>query len=126
MMKRKFLFLPICCGVLAGAFGQTASAGDVGDALAARNPVLAELRKYDAKAFDAAVAIIAKSERSQGIAPGVGLLPQATSPGRDMGKGLGQEFTSGNPDVLWLYNSSSEGMNDLISILKTAGQKPKS
>ena len=38
---------------------------------------------------------------------------------------LGKEFTVDNPDILWLYNSSPEGMSDLISILKSAGQKPK-
>ncbi|ABC93566.1 hypothetical protein RHE_PE00128 (plasmid) [Rhizobium etli CFN 42] len=100
-------------------------AGPVEDALAARNPALAALRQHDEKAFAAAVAVIADHERAEGLTPGQGKLPQTTSPGRDMGSGSGKEFTSDNPDILWLYNSSPEGMSDLISILKSAGQRPK-
>ncbi|MFS8145793.1 hypothetical protein ATY78_05630 [Rhizobium sp. R635] len=100
-------------------------AGPVEDALAARNPALAALRQHDEKAFASAVAIIAEHERAEGLTPGESKLPDATSPGRDMGAGAGKEFTSDNPDILWLYNSSPEGMSDLISILKSAGQKPK-
>ncbi|AGS24747.1 hypothetical protein [Rhizobium etli] len=100
-------------------------AGPVEDALAARNPTLAALRQHDEKAFAAAVAIIADHESAEGLTPGQGKLPETKSPGRDMGSGSGKEFTSDNPDILWLYNSSPEGMSDLISILKSAGQKPK-
>lgn len=100
-------------------------AGPVEDALAARNPALAALRQHDEKAFASAVAIIAERERAEGLTPGESKLPDATSPGRDMGSAPGKEFTSDNPDILWLYNSSPEGMSDLISILKSAGQKPK-
>ncbi|WP_431674955.1 hypothetical protein [Rhizobium leguminosarum] len=102
-----------------------AYSGPAEDALAARNPSLAALRHYDEKAFAAAAAIIAEQERAKGLAPGEAKLPDATSPGRDMGSGPGKEFTVDNPDILWLYNSSPEGMSDLISILKSAGQKPK-
>ncbi|MBB4238962.1 hypothetical protein [Rhizobium esperanzae] len=100
-------------------------AGPAEDALAARNPSLAALRQHDEKAFIAAAAIIADHERAEGLTPGAGKLPDQTSPGRDMGAGPGKEFTVDNPDILWLYNSSPEGMSDLISILKSAGQKPK-
>ncbi|MBX5230887.1 hypothetical protein HJC02_00980 [Rhizobium sp. NLR4a] len=100
-------------------------AGSVEDALAARNPALAALRRHDEKAFAAAVAVIADHERAEGLTPGQGKLPETASPGRDMGSGSGKEFTPDNPDILWLYNSSPEGMSDLISILKSAGQKPK-
>ncbi|MBB4252315.1 hypothetical protein [Rhizobium sp. BK008] len=111
--------------LLALQMPELSQAGPVEDALAARNPALAALRQQDEKAFAAATAIIAEHERAEGLAPGEGKLPDATSPGRDMGSGPGKEFTSDNPDILWLYNSSPEGMSDLISILKSAGQKPK-
>lgn len=101
-----------------------AVAGAPEDALAARNPLLAELRAKDAKAFVAAAAIIIERERQAGVEPGSGAVPDTDQGGREMGA-PGREFTPGNPDILWLYNSSTEGMNDLISILKSAGQKPK-
>ncbi|QND41498.1 hypothetical protein HB771_34725 (plasmid) [Rhizobium leguminosarum bv. viciae] len=111
--------------LLALQIPRLAYSGPAEDALAARNPSLAALRQHDEKAFAAATAIIAKHETAKGLAPGEDKLPDATSPGRDMGSGPGKEFTVDNPDILWLYNSSPEGMSDLISILKSAGQKPK-
>lgn len=124
MTKSRLITLSIGL-LLALQIPELGFAGPVEDALAARNPSLAALRQHDEKAFTAAVAIIAEHERAQGLTPGEGKLPDATSPGRDMGSGLGKEFTADNPDILWLYNSSPEGMSDLISILKSAGQKPK-
>jgi hypothetical protein len=124
MTKSRLLTLSIgVCLALCAA--RLASAGPVEDAIAARNPSLAELRMHDEKAFNAAAAIIAEKEQAEGLKPGVGTLPETTPPGRDMGAGPGKEFTIDNPDILWLYNSSPEGMSDLISILKSAGQKPK-
>ncbi|RUM03820.1 hypothetical protein [Rhizobium chutanense] len=122
MTKSRLITLSIS---LLMALPQLAHSGPVEDALAARNPALAALRQHDEKAFIAATAIIAKHESAEGLAPGAGKLPDATSPGRDMGSGPGKEFAIDNPDILWLYNSSPEGMSDLISILKSAGQKPK-
>ncbi|EJC85653.1 hypothetical protein Rleg4DRAFT_7540 [Rhizobium leguminosarum bv. trifolii WSM2297] len=104
---------------------ELAHSGPAEDALASRNPALATLRQHDEKAFAAATAIIADHERAKGLTPGETKLPETTSPGRDMGAAPGHEFTVDNPDILWLYNSSPEGMSDLISILKSAGQKPK-
>ncbi|MBB3134637.1 hypothetical protein FHS26_002369 [Rhizobium pisi] len=111
--------------LLALQFAQPGYAGPAEDALAARNPSLAALRQHDEKAFAAAAAIIVEHEHAKGLTPGEGKLPETTSPGRDMGSAPGKEFTVDNPDILWLYNSSPEGMSDLISILKSAGQKPK-
>ncbi|MDK4735909.1 hypothetical protein [Rhizobium sp. CNPSo 3490] len=124
MKKSRLISLSIGLA-LALAMPGLGFAGPVEDALAARNPTLAALRQHDEKAFAAAVAVIADHERAEGLTPGQGKLPETTSPGRDMGSGSGKEFTSDNPDILWLYNSSPEGMSDLISILKSAGQKPK-
>ncbi|ANK94556.1 MULTISPECIES: hypothetical protein [Rhizobium] len=124
MKKSRLISLSIGLALALGMPG-LGFAGPVEDALAARNPALATLRQHDEKAFAAAVAVIADHERAEGLTPGQGKLPQTTSPGRDMGSGSGKEFTSDNPDILWLYNSSPEGMSDLISILKSAGQKPK-
>jgi hypothetical protein len=123
MTKSRLLALAI--GLVLAISASPAAAGETEDALAGRNPLLAELRTRDEKAFAAAVAVIAPRERAEGLTPGVGALPEATSPGRDAGLVPGREFTAGNPDVLWLYNTSPEGMNDLIAILKSAGQKPK-
>ncbi|MDR9807780.1 hypothetical protein [Rhizobium hidalgonense] len=120
----KFRLITLSIGLLM-ALPHLGHAGPAEDALAARNPALAALRQHDEKAFAAATAIIAEHERAKGLTPGETKLPDATSPGRDMGSGPGKEFTSDNPDILWLYNSSPEGMSDLISILKSAGQKPK-
>ncbi|PDT04981.1 hypothetical protein CO666_09000 [Rhizobium chutanense] len=122
MTKSRLITLSIS---LLMALPQLAHSGPVEDALAARNPALAALRQQDEKAFAAATAIIAKHESAEGLTPGASKLPDATSPGRDMGSGPGKEFAIDNPDILWLYNSSPEGMSDLISILKSAGQKPK-
>jgi len=122
----KSRLIPLSIGLLlALQMPQLGHAGPAEDALAARNPALAALRQHDGKAFAAATAIIAEHESAKGLTPGQGKLPDATSPGRDMGSGPGKEFTVDNPDILWLYNSSPEGMSDLISILKSAGQKPK-
>jgi hypothetical protein len=124
MTKSRLLTLSIgVCLVFCAV--RLADAGPAEDALAARNPALAQLRKHDEKAFNAAAAIIAGKEQAEGLKPGVDALPDTTPAGRDMGSGPGKEFTTGNPDILWLYNSSPEGMSDLISILKSAGQKPK-
>ncbi|MBB2750262.1 UNVERIFIED_ORG: hypothetical protein GGI57_000935 [Rhizobium aethiopicum] len=123
MTKSRLIPLSIC--LLLALEPQLAHAGPAEDALAARNPSLAALRHHDEKAFAAATAIIAEHERAKGLTPGADKLPDATSPGRDMGSAPGKEFTIDNPDILWLYNSSPEGMSDLISILKSAGQKPK-
>lgn len=38
----------------------------------------------------------------------------------------GKELTAANPDLLWLYNAAPEGMQDLVSLLKSAGKKGKS
>lgn len=122
----KFRLIPLSIGLLiALQMPELAHAGPAEDALAARNPSLAALRQHDEKAFAAATAIIAEHEREKGLTPGADKLPDATSPGRDMGSVPGKELTVDNPDILWLYNSSPEGMSDLISILKSAGQKPK-
>ena len=122
----KSRLIPLSIGLLlALQMPQLGHAGPAEDALAARNPSLAALRQHDEKAFAAATAIIAEHESAKGLTPGQDKLPDATSPGRDMGSGPGKEFTVDNPDILWLYNSSPEGMSDLISILKSAGQKPK-
>lgn len=102
-----------------------AFAGEAEELLAARNPALAELRRTDDKAFDAAAAIILESRRQFGIDPNAEVPEDRASGGRDMGAAPGREFATGNPDILWLYNFSPEGMSDLISILKSAGQKPK-
>lgn len=122
----KSRLIPLAIGLLlALQMPQLTCAGPVEDALAARNPSLAALRQHDEKAFAAATAIIVRHEQAKGLTPGKDKLPDATSPGRDMGSGPGKELTVDNPDILWLYNSSPEGMSDLISILKSAGQKPK-
>ncbi|ANM14340.1 hypothetical protein [Rhizobium sp. N324] len=122
----KSRLIPLSIGLLLALHvSQLAHAGPMEDALAARNPSLAALRQHDEKAFAAAAALIAEHEQAKGLTPGKDKLPDETSPGRDMGSGLGKEFTVDNPDILWLYNSSPEGMSDLISILKSAGQKPK-
>lgn len=124
MKKSRLLTLSIGLCLAFGAAG-FAIAGPMEDALAARNPSLAALRKHDEKAFNAAVALIAGKEHAEGLKPGVDALPDIAPVGRDMGSSAGKDFTIGNPDILWLYNSSPEGMSDLISILKSAGQKPK-
>ncbi|RUM27605.1 hypothetical protein EFQ99_01795 [Rhizobium vallis] len=122
----KFRLTTLSIGLLlALQMPELAHSGPAEDALAKRNPSLAALRQHDEKAFAAAAAIIAEHEHAKGLTPGESKLPDTTSPGRDMGSGLGKEFTVDNPDILWLYNSSPEGMSDLISILKSAGQKPK-
>ncbi|MBX5155733.1 hypothetical protein HJB89_01050 [Rhizobium sp. NZLR8] len=122
----KFRLITLSIGLLIVLqMTELAHAGPAEDALAARNPSLAALRQHDGKAFAAATAIIAEHEREKGLTPGQTKLPDATSPGRDMGSVPGKELTVDNPDILWLYNSSPEGMSDLISILKSAGQKPK-
>ncbi|MBX5167212.1 MULTISPECIES: hypothetical protein [unclassified Rhizobium] len=122
----KFRLITLSIGLLIVLqMPELAHAGPAEDALAARNPSLAALRQHDGKAFAAATAIIAEHEREKGLTPGQTKLPDATSPGRDMGSVPGKELTVDNPDILWLYNSSPEGMSDLISILKSAGQKPK-
>lgn len=100
-------------------------AGEAADALAARNPALAALRSSDPRGFESAAAIIAERQAAEGLKPGIDPLPDSRPTGRDMGGAPGREFTTDNPDILWLYNTSPEGMRDLISILKTAGQKPK-
>ncbi|MEP9374708.1 hypothetical protein [Mesorhizobium sp. KR1-2] len=112
------LCLSVCCAGFSYA-------GEAEDALSARNPALAELRGKDANAFAAAAAVIIEQERQLGLEPGSDLPPDTALGGRGMGGAPGREFTTGNPDILWLYNSSPEGMSDLISILKSAGQKPK-
>ncbi|UVD59391.1 hypothetical protein NE852_25495 (plasmid) [Rhizobium sp. Pop5] len=122
----KFRLVTLSIGLLlALQLPELAYSGPVEDALAKRNPSLSALRQHDEKAFAAAAAIIAEHEQAKGLTPGESKLPDATSPGRDMGSAPGKEFTTDNPDILWLYNSSPEGMSDLISILKSAGQKPK-
>lgn len=99
---------------------------DASQRLEARNPFLAGLRKRDPKTFAAAVAIIEGREREKGLSPDAGGAPPAEPPAeRGMGLDAGRDLTPGNPDILWLYNSSPEGMNDLISLLKSAGQRPK-
>ncbi|KAB1123048.1 hypothetical protein F4V90_18570 [Neorhizobium galegae] len=102
----------------------SAHAETTADILARRNPYLAEIRAQDETAFLKAVAIISEQKKTRGLREDMPP-PETYPPGRDMGGGLGRELTPENPDILWLYNSSPEGMNDLISLLKNVGQKPK-
>ncbi len=109
---------------LSGASGAGALEQSVADAIAARNPTLAELRDQDPSAFQAAVELIAEAQTSAGLDP-ADPPPDSRPVARGAAPDVGREFTPGNPDVLWLYNSAPEGMHDLISLLKSAGQKPK-
>lgn len=96
------------------------------EALAARNPTLSDLRASDPDAFAAAVDIIAKAQAEAGVKTLDGAPTPPPLVERGIATDAGKEFTAGNPDVLWLYNAAPEGMQDLVSLLKSAGKKGKS
>lgn len=115
------------CALMAVLLAAPAAlASDASRALQARNPYLAALKDHDPRAFEKAVAIITRAERGKGFRPEVGAPPAAAPTGRGMDLEGGRDLTAGNPDLLWLYGASPEGMHDLISLLKSAGQRPKS
>jgi hypothetical protein len=108
------------------AMAPVAIAQDAAEALKRRNPYLAELADQDPETFSKAAALIAEIERKHDLAPERKAPPPTTATGRDMGESFfGQKMLPQNPDILWLYNSSPEGMHDLIALLKSAGSKPK-